>query len=272
MADNVLYEGIRGVTDLIVNPGLVNLDFADVRAIMSNMGRALMGTGASTRTPRLCRFGSLNVCPDADGTCGRRVVACGRRGRGRRTRQGGRGRCAGQPSPGECRHRRGAWMPGQRERRRRLDAFRGWCCWTGTAPCASGPSQSSLATPRRRLRVRQVDEIISRIRDSVHPEANIIFGSTFDQTMKDRLRVSVIITGLSKPKPAPVAPNISAAALRTPATQPFTPPTAYEVLLPLPCSRPLQGPAPFLLFFSDPFYSQPAGPQLTLARTPRPPP
>ena len=56
MADNVLYEGIRGVTDLIVNPGLVNLDFADVRAIMSNMGRALMGTGASTRTPRLCRF------------------------------------------------------------------------------------------------------------------------------------------------------------------------------------------------------------------------
>ena len=47
MADNVLYEGIRGVTDLIVNPGLVNLDFADVRAIMSNMGRALMGTGTN---------------------------------------------------------------------------------------------------------------------------------------------------------------------------------------------------------------------------------
>ena len=47
MADTVLYEGIRGVTDLIVNPGLVNLDFADVRAIMTNMGRALMGTGAS---------------------------------------------------------------------------------------------------------------------------------------------------------------------------------------------------------------------------------
>ena len=143
-------------------------------------------------------------------------------------------------------------MPGQRERRRRLDAVRGWCCWAGTAACASGPSRSSLATPLRWLRVRQVDEIISRIRDSVHPEANIIFGSTFDQTMKDRLRVSVIITGLSKPKPAPVAPNISAAALRTPATQPFTPPTAYEVWLPLPCSRPLQGPAPFFLSFSNP--------------------
>lgn len=52
----------------------------------------------------------------------------------------------------------------------------------------------------------QVDEIISRIRDSVHPEANIIFGSTFDQTMKDRLRVSVIITGLTKNKAAPGAP------------------------------------------------------------------
>ena len=74
----------------------------------------------------------------------------------------------------------------------------------------------------------------------MHPEANIIFGSTFDQTMKDRLRVSVIITGLSKPKLAPVAPNLSAAALRTPATQSFTPPTAYEVRLHTArsCARP----------------------------------
>jgi len=45
MADDVLYCGVRGVTDLIVNPGLVNLDFADIRTIMSEMGKAMMGTG-----------------------------------------------------------------------------------------------------------------------------------------------------------------------------------------------------------------------------------
>ncbi|MBQ7524333.1 MAG: cell division protein FtsZ, partial [Alphaproteobacteria bacterium] len=45
MADNVLYSGVRGVTDLMIMPGLINLDFADIRAIMSEMGKAMMGTG-----------------------------------------------------------------------------------------------------------------------------------------------------------------------------------------------------------------------------------
>jgi cell division protein FtsZ len=45
LSDNVLYMGVRGVTDLIVNPGLVNLDFADIRAVMGEMGKAMMGTG-----------------------------------------------------------------------------------------------------------------------------------------------------------------------------------------------------------------------------------
>ena len=45
MADNVLYMGVRGVTDLMVNPGLVNLDFADIRTVMAEMGKAMMGTG-----------------------------------------------------------------------------------------------------------------------------------------------------------------------------------------------------------------------------------
>jgi cell division protein FtsZ len=45
MADNVLYSGVRGVTDLMVMPGLINLDFADIRAVMSEMGKAMMGTG-----------------------------------------------------------------------------------------------------------------------------------------------------------------------------------------------------------------------------------
>ena len=45
MADDVLYQGVKGVTDLMVRPGLLNLDFADVRAVMDEMGKAMMGTG-----------------------------------------------------------------------------------------------------------------------------------------------------------------------------------------------------------------------------------
>ena len=45
MADDVLYSGVRGVTDLMVMPGLINLDFTDIRSVMSEMGKAMMGTG-----------------------------------------------------------------------------------------------------------------------------------------------------------------------------------------------------------------------------------
>ncbi len=45
MADEVLHSGVRGITDLMVMPGLINLDFADVRTVMSEMGKAMMGTG-----------------------------------------------------------------------------------------------------------------------------------------------------------------------------------------------------------------------------------
>src|SRR5207302_1565626 len=45
MADDVLHSGVRGVTDLMVMPGLINLDFADIRAVMGEMGKAMMGTG-----------------------------------------------------------------------------------------------------------------------------------------------------------------------------------------------------------------------------------
>lgn len=45
MADDVLHSGVRGITDLITMPGLINLDFADIRTVMSEMGKAMMGTG-----------------------------------------------------------------------------------------------------------------------------------------------------------------------------------------------------------------------------------
>jgi cell division protein FtsZ len=52
MADDVLYQGVKGVTDLMVRPGLINLDFADVRAVMDEMGKAMMGTGEAAGETR----------------------------------------------------------------------------------------------------------------------------------------------------------------------------------------------------------------------------
>ena len=55
MADNVLYMGVRGVTDLMVLPGIVNLDYADIRSVMSVMGKAMMGTGEAEGEDRAIR-------------------------------------------------------------------------------------------------------------------------------------------------------------------------------------------------------------------------
>jgi len=45
LADDVLYQGVKGVTDLMIRPGIINLDFADIRSVMDEMGKAMMGTG-----------------------------------------------------------------------------------------------------------------------------------------------------------------------------------------------------------------------------------
>jgi cell division protein FtsZ len=55
MADTVLYMGVRGVTDLMVTPGMVNLDFADIRTVMAEMGKAMMGTGEAEGDDRAIR-------------------------------------------------------------------------------------------------------------------------------------------------------------------------------------------------------------------------
>src|SRR5437879_7356049 len=52
MADQVLYSGVACITDLMVKEGLINLDFADVRAVMKEMGKAMMGTGEATGDKR----------------------------------------------------------------------------------------------------------------------------------------------------------------------------------------------------------------------------
>ena len=48
MADDVLYQGVCGITNLITDPGMINLDFADIKTVMGNMGKAMMGTGESS--------------------------------------------------------------------------------------------------------------------------------------------------------------------------------------------------------------------------------
>lgn len=48
MADDVLHNGVRSVTDLMIMPGLINLDYADIKAVMSEMGKAMMGTGEAS--------------------------------------------------------------------------------------------------------------------------------------------------------------------------------------------------------------------------------
>ncbi len=52
LADDVLYQGVKGVTDLMVRPGIINLDFADVRSVMDEMGKAMMGTGEASGEDR----------------------------------------------------------------------------------------------------------------------------------------------------------------------------------------------------------------------------
>jgi cell division protein FtsZ len=135
MADEVLHSGVRGVTDLMVMPGLINLDFADIRTVMSEMGKAMMGTG------------------EAEGA------------------------------------------------RRAIDA---------AEAAISNPllDEVSLKGARAMLinitagmdiALFEVDEAVNRVRAEVDPDANVIFGSTFDPTMEGRLRVSVVATGIDAP-------------------------------------------------------------------------
>ena len=64
-ADNVLRQGVQGISDLITSPGYVNLDFADVKTVMQNQGSALMGIGSAngeTRTEEATKKLSLHHC------------------------------------------------------------------------------------------------------------------------------------------------------------------------------------------------------------------
>ncbi len=133
MADDVLYSGVRGVTDLMVMPGLINLDFADIRTVMGEMGKAMMGTG------------------EAEGPDRARAAAEA---------------AISNPLLED------ASMKGAK----------------GVLINITGGLDMTLL---------EVDEAANRIREEVDPDANIIFGSTFDAAMQGRMRVSVVATGIS---------------------------------------------------------------------------
>jgi cell division protein FtsZ len=133
MADDVLYSGVRSITDLMMKPGLINLDFADVRAVMGGMmGKAMMGTG------------------EAQGE-GRAIEAAE----------------AAISSP-------------------LLDDV-------------SMPGAKAILiniTGGLDMTLYEVDEAANRIREEVDPDAHIIFGSTFDESLQGRIRVSCVATGI----------------------------------------------------------------------------
>ena len=132
MADRVLYSGVRGVTDLMVMPGLINLDFADVRSVMGEMGKAMMGTGEAE--------GETRAIDAAEAAISNPLLD-------------------------------DASMKGAK----------------GMLINITGGLDMTLF---------EVDEAAERIRKEVDSEAYIIFGSTFDESMEGRMRVSVVATGI----------------------------------------------------------------------------
>ena len=156
LADNVLHMGVRGVTDLMVMPGLINLDFADIRTVMSEMGKAMMGTG------------------EADGE--RRAVEAAEA-------------AISNPLLDEVS------MKGAR----------------GVLINITGGMDMTLF---------EVDEAANRVREEVDPEANIIVGSTMDESMDGQMRVSVVATGIDAGDQPAIWSGTQAAAEPQPTCRP----------------------------------------------------
>ena len=146
-ADEVLKSGVSCITDLMVKEGLINLDFADVRTVMQNMGTALMGTGEAEGEKRALQAAEAAIS---------------------------------NPLLGEV-SMRGA---------------------KGLLVSITGSFNMTLY---------EVEEAASRIRREVdadeNPEVNIIVGATFDPSLQNRIRVSVVATGIAPGDHFPLMPH-----------------------------------------------------------------
>ncbi len=153
LADEVLQQGVRGITDLMVMPGLINLDFADVRSVMHEMGKAMMGTGEAEGDGRALEAAEKAIAnPLLDGV----------------SLQGAKGVIVS-------------------------------------------------ITGGEDMRLMEVDEAANHIRELVDEDANIIWGSAFNENLNGRIRVSVVATGIDSDAKAPEASARSFAFNRTPA-------------------------------------------------------
>lgn len=131
-ADEVLYDGVRSITDLMIMPGLINLDFADVKKIMADKGKAIMGTG------------------EAEGEDRARVAA---------------EQALSNPILDDCS------MKGAK----------------GVLINITGGADITLM---------EIDEAVNIIKEEVDDNAELIFGSSYDDTLSGRIRVSIVVTGI----------------------------------------------------------------------------
>lgn len=135
-ADDVLRAGVQGISDLIVVPGLINLDFNDVKSVMQGAGSALMGIGTAKGEDRAVRAAEIAVSsPLLEATI-------------------------------EGAH--------------------------GVLLLIQGASDLGL---------HEIDEAARLVQEAVHPEANIIFGATIEDTLGDEVRVTVIAAGFDGGEP-----------------------------------------------------------------------
>ncbi|MBV9840496.1 MAG: cell division protein FtsZ [Sphingomonadaceae bacterium] len=189
MADEVLQQGVRGITDLMVMPGLINLDFADVRSVMGEMGKAMMGTGEASGDNRAIEAAEKAIAnPLLDGVS-----------------------------------MRGA---------------------KGVIVSITGGDD---------MRLMEVDEAANHIKELVDPDANIIWGSAFNNDLEGRIRVSVVATGIeaeissnaepakvfafqpsARPKSEPATAPAAQAPVAQPAPTPAAAPAAAQAAAPAP--------------------------------------
>jgi cell division protein FtsZ len=189
-ADDVLRAGVQGITDLITTPGLINLDFADVKSVMQGAGSALMGIGTAKGEDRAVRAAEMAVS-----------------------------------SPLLEASIEGAH---------------------GVLLLVQGASDLGL---------HEIDEAARLVQEAVSPEANIIYGTTIDDTLGDEVRITVIAAGfdggLPKMRKAPrtVFAEVSEAKpLTTAIPDPITEPTSF---FDTPALDPEPEPLPVQSFTTD---------------------
>ena len=164
-ADDVLRAGVQGITDLITTPGLINLDFADVKSVMQGAGSALMGIGTAKGEDRAVRAAEMAVSsPLLESS---------------------------------------------------IDGAH------GVLLLVQGASNLGL---------HEIDQAARLVQEAVSPEANIIYGTTIDDTLGDEVRITVIAAGFDggAPKPRKIPRTVFAEVAEA---KPLTAPVAAEQLV-----------------------------------------